>query len=95
MNLINRYIKEDFKEIFFLGGAVVSSLVILFKVLLIFINDFPDNARFFGYAFLCFIVLLYFFAVVLYFPIKFLLKLKLLKESILNNSLQQYRFKTE
>ena len=89
MKLVNKYIEVKFWQILLLGGAIVAFLVIVFMILGFFLAIFSDYGRVFAFSLSTFIGYIYGFTVLLYFPIKFLLKLKQLKETIKNNFLQQ------
>ena len=89
MKLINKYIEVKFWKILVLGGAIVAALIIVLMILGFLIAIVSDYGRLFAFSLSTFIGYIYGFAILLYFPIKFLLKQKQLKESIKSNLLQQ------
>jgi hypothetical protein len=89
MELIKKYIEAKFWQILLLGGALVATLIIVLMILGFIIAIVSDYGRQFAFSLSTFVSIIYGFAIILYFPIKLLLKLKHLKESIKKNLLQQ------
>lgn len=82
MNLINKYIEIKFWQLLVLGGAIVSVITIVLMIIGFLLAIISDYGRLFAFSVSTFIAYIYLFALLLYFPIKFLLNLRRLKRSI-------------
>ena len=82
MRLIKMYIDIKFWQILLFGGAIVAALIIVFMIIGFLIAIVSNYGRLFALSLSTFVTYIYGCAVILYFPIKLILKLKYLKETI-------------
>jgi low affinity Fe/Cu permease len=82
MGLIKIYIDLNFWQILLFGGAIVAALLIVFMIISFVIALVSNYGRLFAFSHSTFVTFIYGYAVILYFPIKLILKLKYLKETI-------------
>ena len=81
MKLIKKFIDIKFWQILLFGGAIVAALIIVFMIIGFVIALVSDYGRLFAFSLSTFVASIYGFSVILYFPIKLILKLKHLKET--------------
>ena len=82
MNYINRYINIPFREVVLYGGIIVSLLIISFMIIGFLLGVISDIGRIFAFSSTTFVICLYGFAIIFYFPIKILHDLYILKSRI-------------
>ena len=81
MKLIKKFIDIKPWKILLFGGAIVAALIIVFMIIGFVIALVSDYGRLFAFSASTFFAYIYLFIVILYYPIKLILKLKYLKET--------------
>ncbi|BDD02073.1 hypothetical protein [Persicobacter psychrovividus] len=82
MKWIKKFVEIPFWKILLYGGCVLTSMIIVLMLIGFVIALFSDYGRLFAFPLSTFFTMLYGYGLLLYFPMKLLLKLKQINLSI-------------